>query len=108
MAPGAEPQAAVVAVFRILLDQELRVVRILGVSWTTARLTVTRWAEKVEVLDPQLGELAPAQPAVDAGLHQQAGHVVGQVPVEGVELVRGDDPQRLARHGRRLHALARV
>lgn len=62
----------------------------------------------VEVVDAKLGQLAPAQAALDLGFGEQPEVLGGQVVVQVVEPFASDDLQRLARDRRGLDAVAGV
>ena len=63
---------------------------------------------ELDVAHAQLGQLPPAQAALDGGLHQQLGLCVGQAVIQDRELLRREDGARLGRDRRCLHAPARV
>ena len=51
--------------------------------------------DRVQIADPQFGQLTPAQPAFDIGLDQQLSVRVGQGLVEKLELVGSNDSRGL-------------
>jgi hypothetical protein len=53
--------------------------------------------DEVKVSDPELGQLAPAEPAFDGCLDQELGICVGQGVVDRAELLWGDDRPRRGR-----------
>jgi hypothetical protein len=61
-------------------------------------------ARLVHIAQPQLDQLAPAQPGLDGGLDEQLSGRGPQGRMQPVELLRRQDAVLLDRHGRRLHA----
>lgn len=62
----------------------------------------------VHIAQPQLDQLASAQPGLDRGLDEQLSGRGLQGRVQPVELLRRQDAVLLDRHGRRLHTPAWV
>ena len=106
---GGELDAAVFAVFGVVLDQEP------AAGGVELRDQLDRDPAdgehphpRVQIGRSEFDEFGPAQPGLDQHLSHQPRGVGRERGVELVELVRGDDRAQLLRHRRRLHAAARV
>jgi len=105
----AELEAAVLLVLRVLLDQEPLAGRVeLRVHLDDSPADRQDPGPEIKVLHAEFGQLAPPQAALDVGLDQEPGAIIGKRPVNGVELLGADDLERFPRDGGRLDALAGV
>lgn len=106
----AELEPPVLLVFRVVLDQEPAgaVGIVVGAELDDGAADGQDAGGQVQVTGPQLGQLAPAHPALDSGLGQELGVRAGQRVVEPAELAGGDDAARLGRDRRGLDAAAGV
>jgi hypothetical protein len=106
---GAELEAAVLLVLRVVLDEEVAALRVeLRVELHDRAADREDARLKVEVLGTQFAELAPAEAALDLGFGEEPEGAFGEGVVDVIELLGGDDLERLARDGRRLHPTAGV
>src|SRR6185312_10874397 len=88
----AELEPPVLLVLGVMLDEEPLAV---GVEFSVELDDLAAHGQhpgsRVEIPDPQFGQLAPAEPALDGGLHQEPGICVRQRPVDRIELLRSND-----------------